>query len=124
VGTVAVEVAVMTDRYSEQPEPVLADDEAVLYRAQVAHATIHGCKEGCHVRQVYDEALSKIRSLRARQDMRRRLVAEPHPDMVPSRNHDAEWKRHGRNDDAEMRAARDKAYGKPVDPATWRHIDS
>jgi len=67
---VAVEVVEMTYRYSGRPELVLEDDEAVLYRAQVAHATVHGCgKEGyCEARQVFDEALAKIQRLRARDD--------------------------------------------------------
>jgi hypothetical protein len=41
----------------------------VLYRAQVAHATVHGCGKGyCEARQVFDEALAKIQGLRVGDD--------------------------------------------------------
>jgi hypothetical protein len=64
-----VEVVEMTYRYSGRPELVLEDDEAVLYRAQVAHATVHGCaREDCEARQVFDEALANIQRLRASED--------------------------------------------------------
>ena len=72
-ATFAVEVVEMTDRYSGRPELVLEDNEAmlyrVLYRAQVAHATVHGCGKGyCEARQVFDEALAKIQGLRVGDD--------------------------------------------------------
>jgi hypothetical protein len=48
---------------------VLRDDEAVLYRAWVAHKTVHQprCGEGCEARQALEEALAKIRELLAGQ---------------------------------------------------------
>jgi hypothetical protein len=56
----------MPYRYSGRPELVLEDDEAVLYRAQVAHTSAYGCGKGsCEARQVFDEALAQIQRLRA-----------------------------------------------------------
>ena len=44
---------------------VLSNDESVLYRAWVAHTTVHQprCGEDCAARQVLYEALGEIREL-------------------------------------------------------------
>ncbi len=51
---------------------VLRDDEAVLYRAWVAHKTVHQrpskCGDDCEARQVLEDALGKIRVLLGRED--------------------------------------------------------
>ncbi len=57
----------MEYRYSGHPELVFEDDEAVLYRALSAHATVHGCTEdSCPYRRVYEEAYAQVKALRAR----------------------------------------------------------
>jgi hypothetical protein len=47
---------------------VLRDDEAMLYRAWVAHTTVHQprCDEHCEARQALKEALGRIDRLLAR----------------------------------------------------------
>lgn len=51
---------------------VLRDDEAVLYRAWVAHKTVHQgpgrCGSDCEARQVLEDALDRIRVLLRRED--------------------------------------------------------
>lgn len=51
---------------------VLRDDEVVLYRAWIAHTTVHQprCGEGCEARQVLSDALDSIRELLAQEQSR------------------------------------------------------
>jgi hypothetical protein len=48
---------------------VLHDDEAVLYRAWIAHKTVHQPRYGedCEARQVLEDARDRIRELLARE---------------------------------------------------------
>jgi cysteine sulfinate desulfinase/cysteine desulfurase-like protein len=56
----------VTSRYATLAE-VLRDDEAVLYRAWIAHKTVHQCDDGCKAQQALEEARDKIRELLGRE---------------------------------------------------------
>lgn len=95
----------MATRRNPDLASVLRHDEAVLHQARLAHTTGHRCEGGhCAARQVYDEALAKILSLRVG-GARPSTLGTPRSRGVPNRN-----------EQAQMRAALDKILGKRETP--------